>query len=144
MVIFSGDVQSTSIAIFMTVSVLCSLVVLVLGLATEDPSNPRPHLLHVIKKAVRCKKYRNKTNPASGECCFACHYSVESPLGEPCSRCFLRCNMLLNKALDQNTVDCSDITNNRFGISGETVPGAGTSLFLGDLNLEAYIMYNVW
>ena len=55
-VIFKGDVQTTSVAIAITASVLCSLCVLVASLLTEDRSKPRLNLLHVLKNAMRRKK----------------------------------------------------------------------------------------
>ena len=65
-IIFNGDVQTTSIAIAITTSVTCSLVVLVVSLLTEDKSKCRYHLIDVIKQALEQQKKGKKSKENRG------------------------------------------------------------------------------
>ena len=69
-IIFSGDVQTTSIAIAITTSVTCSLIVLIVSLLTEDKAKRPYHLLDVIRKAWTLRKKGRKQDENKGDQTF--------------------------------------------------------------------------
>ena len=66
-IIFSGDVQTTSIAIAITTSVTCSLIVLIVSLLTEDKAKRPYHLLDVIRKAWTFRRKGRKQDENKGD-----------------------------------------------------------------------------
>ena len=90
-IIFSGDVQTTSIAIAITTSVTCSLIVLIVSLLTEDKAKRPYHLLDVIRKAWTLRRKGRKQDENKGDQTFlgTCALSSSNSTGGITVKLFL-------------------------------------------------------